>query len=83
MYESLIWTGIFLLISEICFTLALNLSENIALTTIMAFNTVIVAYGISVFKYGETIDAISVFGTVLVLGGVGMVILNEKTVENL
>lgn len=77
MYESLIWVGAFLLIAEICFTLSLNLSENIGLTNITAFFNVVVGYSIGVLRYGETIDYVSLIGTALVLGGVAMVILTK------
>ena len=52
MYESFIWIGVFLLIAEICFTAALNLAENIALTNVTAFFVVIFGYGISILRYG-------------------------------
>lgn len=62
--------------------MSLNLSENIALTNITAFFNVVVGYGIGVLRYGETIDAISLFGTVLVLCGVAMVILTKIEHQN-
>jgi hypothetical protein len=65
--------------AEICFTSALNLSENIALTNVTAFFVVVVGYGISIFRYGETVDIISVLGTVLVLVGVSFVILTKDS----
>jgi hypothetical protein len=52
MYYSLIWTGLFLFIAEILFTLALKLSEEIGLTNICAFATTIVGYGMGILRYG-------------------------------
>lgn len=74
--------GLFLLFSEICFTLSLNLSENIGLTNVASFFVVVVGYGIGVLRYGEIIDAVSLIGTILVLGGVSMVILTKLEHEN-
>lgn len=78
-YESFIWIGFFLLLAEICFTSALNLAENIALTNVTAFFVVVVGYGISILRYGETVDIISVLGTVLVLVGVSFVVLTKDS----
>lgn len=74
--------GLFLLCAEICFTLSLNLSENIGLTNVTSFFVVVVGYGIGVLRYDEIIDAVSLIGTVLVLGGVSMVILTKLEHEN-
>lgn len=58
------------------------MSENIGLTSVSSFFVVVVGYGIGVFRYDEIIDAVSLIGTVLVLGGVSMVILTKLEHEN-
>lgn len=75
MYYSLLWVGIILLIAEICFTSALNLAENIGLSTITGFLVVVVGYGISLVRYNEPLDVISLIGTALVFVGVAIVVL--------
>ena len=67
--------------AEISFTLGLNTAENIGLTMVTGFTVVVVGYGVSILRYGESVDMVSLVGTVMVLFGVGSIILAKDTVK--
>ena len=67
--------------AEISFTLGLNTAENIGLTMVTGFTVVVIGYGVSILRYGESVDIVSLVGTVMVLFGVGSIILAKDTVK--
>ena len=44
---------------------------------ISGFSVVVVGYGVSILRYGETMDIVSILGTICVLVGVSFIILTD------
>lgn len=69
-YESFLWTGLPMGLGETLFTLSLSIGNNVGLVSIVGYSTVVIAYILSILRYGERINAICMIGAIFVIGGV-------------
>jgi drug/metabolite transporter (DMT)-like permease len=72
---SLLYQGLPLAIGQTFFSNALKLTKNHGITTMVGFIGVILGYFVKVLRYKEDINYICLFGSILIMFGVGKVAL--------
>lgn len=79
---SFIWTGLVLGGCFTMFNIGLSISENVSVCSMLSQFTVIIGYGYSVFRYGEPLNKVCIFGTLLLISGVFSVIFKKTDLPN-
>ena len=52
------------------------MAENIGITVMLSSFTIVVAYGASVWRYGEEINAFCLMGAIMVMGGLWRILVS-------
>ena len=78
-YPSILYSGCIIGGGFIIFNVGMYICSNTSVASLLTQGTVLVAYGFSIFRYGEPPNLICILGACFLIGGVIMVILLKST----
>lgn len=70
------------MIANYLFTYGVIWSSNTGISTMMLMSSAVIGYFISIFRYNEQINAISLIGTVVLVVSAGYVVWEQQKVYN-
>lgn len=70
------------MIANYLFTYGVIWSSNTGISTMMLMSSAVIGYFISIFRYNEQINAISLIGTVVLVVSAGYVVWEQQKVNN-
>jgi drug/metabolite transporter (DMT)-like permease len=68
-YLALILCGAPIAVSNLLYVHAMRINKNTGLLNLLMFLSVVVGYGMSIFRYGESVNIICLLGSLMILLG--------------
>ena len=67
-------------LGQICWIYAITLTKQMGVITTLSFVAIVLGYGVSVVRYGERVNLVSLGGVVGIIVGIVGIVFNRKGV---
>jgi hypothetical protein len=71
-----------IMIANYLFTYGIMWSANTGISTMTLMSSAVIGYGLSIFRYNEQVNMISLLGTVILAVSAGYVIFEQQNIKN-